>query len=137
MPRFLAAFKHLRLLKNSRLALVEERWIAKLPSNRRKDNRLQSFVNLRSLATVDQFDAVNFDLRAVFFLDALMHRDFRMLFGDERSVVALQPSCPNNADQRRNLFLHDRAPSCLSMVAMGSWRHYARSSASRFQQRFK
>ena len=137
MPRFLAAFKHLRLLKNSRLALVEERWTAKLPSNRRKDNRLQSFVNLRNLATVDQFNAVNFDLRAAFFLDALMLRDFRMFFGDVRSVVALQPSCPNNADQRRKLFLHDRAPSCLSIVAMGSWRHYARSNAPKFQQRFE
>ena len=118
---FLAAFKHLGLLMNSRLALVEERWIAKLPRSRRIDKRLQPSVNLRSHATVDQFDVVNFDLRAAFCLNALILSAFRVLFGDERPVVALHQSCPNNGDQRRNLFLHDRTPSCLSIVAMGSW----------------
>ena len=91
--------------------MVEERWIAKLPKNRRIDNRLQPFVNLRSLATVDQFDVVTFDLRAVFCLNALILSAFRVLFGDERSVVALQQSSPNNGDQRRNLFLHGRSPA--------------------------
>ena len=75
--------------------MVEERWMAKLPRNRLADNRVQPFVNLRNHARVNQFDVVNFDLRAAFYLNALIHCDFRVLFGDEGPVVALNPSCPN------------------------------------------
>ena len=110
-----------RFTGNSRLAIVEERWVAKLPRSRRIDNRLQPFVNSRNHATVDQFNNVNFDLRASFCLNALIRSAFRVRFGEERLVVALHQSCSNDGDQRRNLFLHDRTPSCLSMVAMGSW----------------
>ena len=118
---FLAAFKDLGLLMNSWLARVEERWTAKLPRQRRLDNRLQPFVRLRNLASVDLVDVVNFDLRAVFCWKALILSAFRVLFGDGRPVVALLPSGPNHGDQRRNFFLHDRSPACVSIVAMGSW----------------
>ena len=91
--------------------MVEERWMAKLPRNRRIDNRLQPFVNLRSHARVNQFDVVNFDFGTVFCLNALILSAFRVLFGDDRPVVALHQSCANNGDQRRNLFVHDPGTS--------------------------
>ena len=69
---FFAVLKRPGLLMNSRLAMVEARWMAKRSGNRRIDNRLESEVHSHNLASVDQFDVANFDLGTVFCLHSLI-----------------------------------------------------------------